>query len=170
MEKVHRGAVLLTMEYVAWLQDAGIYHGEREILSDVTMSLSRAEFVYLIGKTGSGKTSLLKTLWGEIPLKQGKGRVAGIDLVHLDAASTRTLRRKLGIVFQDFYLFEDWSVWHNLQFVLEATGWTSADGRRKNYPGAFRCWPEWHRAVCRRTTLRRRTTASCDRTCHPQHS
>lgn len=131
MEKVHRGAVLLTMEYVAWLQDAGIYHGEREILSDVTMSLSRAEFVYLIGKTGSGKTSLLKTLWGEIPLKQGKGRVAGIDLVHLDAASTRTLRRKLGIVFQDFYLFEDWSVWHNLQFVLEATGWTSADGRKE---------------------------------------
>jgi cell division transport system ATP-binding protein len=118
------------MEHVAWLQNASIFHGERKVLSDVTMSLSRAEFVYLIGKTGSGKSSLLKTLWGEIPLIKGKGKVAGTDLTTLTAESVRLLRRKLGIVFQEFYLFEDWTVWDNLHFVLEATGWKDANGRK----------------------------------------
>jgi cell division transport system ATP-binding protein len=118
------------MENVAWLQDATIIQGERTILSDVQMSLSRAEFVYLIGKTGSGKSSLLKTLWGEIPLLQGKGKVAGLDLTQLNPALIRDLRQKLGIVFQDFYLFEDWSVWDNLRFVLDATGW--ADSEQKD--------------------------------------
>jgi cell division transport system ATP-binding protein len=121
----------MSMEYVAWLQDASIYHGERKILADVNMSLSRAEFVYLVGRTGTGKTSVLKTLWGEIPLKQGKGKVAGMDLVQLTEATTRDLRRKLGIVFQDFYLFEDWSVQDNLHFVLEATGWKESGKRQQ---------------------------------------
>lgn len=115
------------MEYVAWLQDASIYHGERKILSDVNMSLSKSEFVYLIGKTGSGKSSLLKTLWGEIPLQHGRGRVAGYDLTQLNTDKIRSLRRKLGIVFQEFYLFDDWTVWDNLLFVLEATGWDNTD-------------------------------------------
>ena len=119
------------MEYIAWLQDASINHGEHRILTDVNMSLSRSEFVYLIGRTGSGKSSVLKTLWGEIPLRQGKGRVAGIDLTQLDAMSLRALRQKLGIVFQDFYLFGDWSVWDNLHFVLEATGWTDSGKREE---------------------------------------
>jgi cell division transport system ATP-binding protein len=118
------------MENVAWLQDATITQGERTILSSVQMSLSRAEFVYLIGKTGSGKSSLLKTLWGEIPLQQGRGKVAGLDLTQLTPALVRDLRQKLGIVFQDFYLFEDWSVWDNLRFVLDATGW--ADSEQKD--------------------------------------
>lgn len=111
------------MEHVAWLQHAGIYHGDRQVLTDVTMSLSKAEFVYLIGKTGSGKSSLLKTMWGEIPIRNGKGKIAGYDLAQLTKDSVRALRRKLGIVFQEFYLFDDWSVFDNLQFVLEATGW-----------------------------------------------
>jgi cell division transport system ATP-binding protein len=118
------------MENVAWLQDATITQGERTILSSVQMSLSRAEFVYLIGKTGSGKSSLLKTLWGEIPLQQGRGKVAGLDLTQLTPALVRDLRQKLGIVFQDFYLFEDWSAWDNLRFVLDATGW--ADSEQKD--------------------------------------
>lgn len=117
------------MEYVAWLQDAMIQQGERTILNGVNMSLSRAEFVYVIGRTGSGKSSLLRTLWGELPLRQGKGRVAGSDLTQLDPEKTRIMRRKLGIVFQDFYLFEDWTVWDNLHFVLDATGWTEKDAR-----------------------------------------
>ncbi len=111
------------MEYIVWLHDAAIYQGDKMILDDVQMSVSRAEFVYLIGRTGSGKSSLMKTLWGEIPLKHGKGRVAGSDLTRLDTSGVRMLRRKLGIVFQEFYLFEDWTVRDNLRFVLEATGW-----------------------------------------------
>lgn len=111
------------MEYVAWLQNAAIFHGDKQILTDVNMSLSKAEFVYLIGRTGSGKSSLLKTLWGEIPLQRGKGKVAGTDLSQLTQDSVRALRRKLGIVFQEFYLFDDWTVWDNLHFVLEATDW-----------------------------------------------
>jgi len=118
------------MEYVCWLQDASICHGERKILTDVTMSLSKAEFVYLIGKTGSGKSSLLKTLWGEIPLQGGKGKVVGTDLNRLSPEAIRAMRRKLGIVFQEFYLFEDWSVWDNLQFVLEATDWVDKEQRK----------------------------------------
>jgi cell division transport system ATP-binding protein len=126
------------MEYVAWLQDAGIYHGARKILDNVNMSLSRAEFVYLIGKTGSGKSSLLKTLWGEIPLQHGKGKVAGADLTQLNQERVRLLRQKLGIVFQEFYLFEEWTVWDNLQFVLEATGWRDTDKRKERIDQALK--------------------------------
>ena len=126
------------MEYIAWLQDASIHHGDRKILGNVNMSLSKAEFVYLIGKTGSGKSSLLKTIWGEIPLTRGKGKVTGIDLTQLTPDSTRALRRKLGIVFQDFYLFDDWTVWDNLQFVLEATGWNNAPEREQRIRQALK--------------------------------
>lgn len=111
------------MEYIAYLQQAQIFRGTREILRNVDISISKAEFVYLIGKTGSGKSSLLKTLWGEIPLYAGNGYVVGFDLGSLDQKQVTALRRQLGIVFQEFHLFDDWTVEQNLMFVLEATGW-----------------------------------------------
>lgn len=101
-------------------QDASV------ILSQINLDIAEGEFVYLIGKTGSGKSSLLKTLYGALPLKTGTGEVAGIDLKSLNRDSIPFLRRKLGIVFQDFNLLTDRSVGQNLLFVLQATGWTNA--------------------------------------------
>jgi cell division transport system ATP-binding protein len=92
-------------------------------LTDVNISLSPGEFVYLIGKTGSGKSSLLKVLYGELPLNEGTGRVAGFELNGLAKNRIHLLRRKLGIVFQDFQLLPDRDVRSNLEFVLAATGW-----------------------------------------------
>lgn len=96
------------------------------ILNDVNMSVFQGELAYLIGKTGSGKSSLLKTLYGELPLESGEGEVAGFDLTKLQPRQVPLLRRKLGIVFQDFNLLGDRSVTENLNFVLRATGWTDA--------------------------------------------
>lgn len=110
-------------EIVVDLKQAGIYQAKQEILSEVNFTLSKGEFAYLIGKTGSGKSSLLKTLYADLPLKVGKGRVAGFDLSKLNRKSISRLRRKLGIIFQDFNLLSDRSVYDNLLFVLEATGW-----------------------------------------------
>jgi cell division transport system ATP-binding protein len=93
------------------------------ILSDVNINISRSEFVYLIGKTGTGKSSLLKTLYGELPLKEGKANVAGFDLKDLTWKTVPFLRRNIGIVFQDFQLLTDRNVHDNLKFVLNATGW-----------------------------------------------
>ena len=111
------------MQSVAFLRRAGIYQKERKILQDIHLSISKAEFVYLIGKTGNGKSSLLKTLWGELPLLEGEGEVDGMTLENLRPRDIPFLRRKLGIVFQDFQLFSEWTVYQNLAFVLEATGW-----------------------------------------------
>jgi cell division transport system ATP-binding protein len=105
------------------LMDANIYQGRHLILEKVNLRISRGEFVYLIGKTGSGKSSLLKTIYGALPLKGGKGEVAGFDLTSLNRKNIPFLRRKLGIVFQDFNLLGDRTVDQNLRFVLEATGW-----------------------------------------------
>ncbi|MDX1479753.1 MAG: ATP-binding cassette domain-containing protein [Saprospiraceae bacterium] len=113
------------MEHIAYLKQASIRNGERTVLRNVDISLSKAEFVYLVGKTGSGKSSLLKTLWGELPLLEGKGYIAGYDLTSLNRTQVSGLRRKLGIVFQEFYLFNEWTVKDNLMFVLDATGWKS---------------------------------------------
>ncbi|NNE30113.1 MAG: ATP-binding cassette domain-containing protein [Saprospiraceae bacterium] len=110
------------MEYVAQLKNANIYHGNTRVLTEVNLSISKAEFVYLIGKTGDGKSSLLKTLWGELPLKEGQGKVTGVELVNISTAQLPLLRRKIGMVFQDFNLFQNWTVDENLRFVLEATG------------------------------------------------
>jgi cell division transport system ATP-binding protein len=115
------------MEYVAHLQNANIYQKNTQVLEDVHLSVSRAEFVYLIGKTGDGKSSLLKTLWAELPLLEGTGKVAGFDLARLTRKEIPLLRRKIGMVFQDFHLFKDWTVESNLRFVLEATGWKNGD-------------------------------------------
>jgi cell division transport system ATP-binding protein len=94
------------------------------VLHDVDLKISKGEFVYLIGKTGSGKSSLLKTLYGELPLETGTGSITGFDLNTLKRKQIPYLRRKLGIVFQDFQLLTDRNVLENLMFVLKSTGWT----------------------------------------------
>ncbi|MEM1324578.1 MAG: ATP-binding cassette domain-containing protein [Bacteroidota bacterium] len=105
------------------LQQASIAQVDQLVLKDVSLELTAGAFVYLIGKTGSGKSSLLKTLYGALPLQKGTGFVAGFDLQQLNRKTIPALRRKLGIVFQDFNLLSDRSVSDNLKFVLKATGW-----------------------------------------------
>ncbi len=107
------------------ISNANIYQGQSLILSDVSLRVNKSEFVYLVGKTGSGKSSLLKTLYGELPLKEGRAMVAGFDLAGLTWKTVPYLRRNIGIVFQDFQLLTDRNVHDNLAFVLKATGWTN---------------------------------------------
>lgn len=97
------------------------------ILSDVNLTLGEGEFVYLIGKVGAGKTTLLKTLYGELDIAAGEAEVMGYDLCHIKQKHIPQLRRKLGIVFQDFQLLTDRSVYDNLEFVLRATGWKNQE-------------------------------------------
>jgi cell division transport system ATP-binding protein len=112
-------------ELIIHLQDAQVYHANNLILSDVDIEIRKGEFWYLIGQTGSGKSSLLKTMYGELKLDHGAGKIAGFDLLKLKTKDVPFLRRKLGIVFQDFQLLTDRSVYENLRFVLQATGWKS---------------------------------------------
>jgi cell division transport system ATP-binding protein len=105
------------------LKNVNIYQGDSLILSDVNITVSRGEFVYLVGKTGTGKSSLLKTLYGDLDFREGSGTVVGFDLNNLDWRKIPYLRRNLGVVFQDFQLLTDRNVNHNLKFVLRATGW-----------------------------------------------
>jgi cell division transport system ATP-binding protein len=93
------------------------------VLQEVNLQLNETEFVYLIGRTGSGKSSLLKTIYGDLPIKEGLGEVAGFDLNKLRKKDVPMLRRKIGIVFQDFQLLQDRNIYDNLLFVLGATGW-----------------------------------------------
>jgi len=106
------------------LKHASIYQGYNLILQDVNLNINKGEFVYLVGKTGTGKSSLLKTLYGELPLTEGEGIVVGYDLRKLDWKKVPYLRRNLGVVFQDFQLLTDRNVNENLKFVLRAIGWT----------------------------------------------
>ena len=110
-------------ETILKLQDVAIFQNQNLILNNVTLEVKKGEFVYVIGKTGSGKSSFMKTLYGDLPLKQGEGTIAGYDLKTLKEKDIPYLRRKLGIVFQDFKLLSDRNVHNNLRFVLKATGW-----------------------------------------------
>jgi cell division transport system ATP-binding protein len=110
-------------ETVVSINQAKIYQGNNLILDDVNFTVQKGEFVYLVGKTGTGKSSLLKTLYGELALQHGTGSVVGFDLKGMDWKKVPFLRRNLGVVFQDFQLLTDRNVHENLRFVLQATGW-----------------------------------------------
>ena len=110
-------------ETVVSINQAKIYQGNNLILDDVNFTVQKGEFVYLVGKTGTGKSSLLKTLYGELALQHGTGSVVGFDLKDMDWKKVPFLRRNLGVVFQDFQLLTDRNVHENLRFVLQATGW-----------------------------------------------
>jgi len=110
-------------ETILQLKDVAIFQKENLVLNDISLDVNKGEFVYLIGKTGSGKSSFMKTLYGDLPLNQGEGEIVGFDLKKLKEKDIPYLRRKLGIVFQDFKLLPDRNINNNLQFVLKATGW-----------------------------------------------
>lgn len=111
------------MQHVLHLKDASIFQGDSLILSDVNVEINKGDFVYLIGKTGSGKSSFMKTLYGDLQLTKGEGSIVDFDLRTLKEKDIPFLRRKLGVVFQDFKLLTDRTVNENLVFVLKATGW-----------------------------------------------
>lgn len=110
-------------ENILKLDKVAIFQKENLVLNDITLEINKGEFVYLIGKTGSGKSSFMKTLYGDLPLKQGTGSIVDFDLKTLQEKNIPFLRRKLGIVFQDFKLLPDRNINNNLLFVLKATGW-----------------------------------------------
>lgn len=113
----------MTGETIVHLENASIFQQKNLILNQVNLEVKSGEFVYLIGKTGSGKSSLLRVLYGDIKLLQGEGTVAGYNLRKVKIKEIPFLRRKLGIVFQDFQLLSDRTSRDNLEFVLKATGW-----------------------------------------------
>lgn len=113
----------MSFDTIIELENISIFQREILVLSDVTLKIGKGEFVYLIGKTGSGKSSLLQTIYADLPLKGGTGHVAGFDLGGIKNRDIPFLRRKLGIIFQDFQLLIDRSVADNLYFVMKATGW-----------------------------------------------
>ncbi len=113
----------MSIESVINLQNADIFQEKNLILHQVNLNINKGEFTYIIGKTGSGKSSLLKTLYGDLKLELGNGNVAGFDLLKLKRKQVPKLRRKLGIIFQDFQLLTDRNAKDNLLFVLKATGW-----------------------------------------------
>ncbi len=114
----------LNIKSVIDLKNADIYQGDKLILEDVNLNIKEAEFSYLIGDTGSGKSSLLQTIYGELPLKKGSGIVAGQDLTELKYKTKHLFRRNLGMIFQQFNLIKSWSVYQNLDYALRALEWT----------------------------------------------
>ncbi len=110
-------------ESILQLKDVAVFQKENMVLNEISLEIKKGEFVYLIGRTGSGKSSFMKLLYGDLPLKQGSGRIVDFDLKTLQEKDIPFLRRKLGIVFQDFNLLPDRNVNNNLLFVLKATGW-----------------------------------------------
>jgi len=111
------------VEPIIELKDADIYQRETLVLKNINLSINKGEFLYVIGKVGSGKSSLLKTLYNELPLITGTGTICGYHLEHIRPSEVPYLRRRLGIIFQDFQLLTDRSVYKNFEFVLKATGW-----------------------------------------------
>jgi cell division transport system ATP-binding protein len=114
-------------ESVLFLKNASIFQRDNLVLSDVNIEINKGEFIYIIGKTGSGKSSLMKTLYGDLELQKGEGAVVDFDLNTLKEKEIPFLRRKIGVVFQDFKLLNDRNVSDNLLFVLKATGWTDKE-------------------------------------------
>lgn len=114
-------------EPVLFLKNASIFQRDNLVLSDVNIDIEKGEFIYIIGKTGSGKSSLMKTLYGDLDLQKGEGAIVDFNLKNLKEKEIPFLRRKLGVVFQDFKLLNDRSVRDNLLFVLKATGWTEKE-------------------------------------------
>ncbi len=110
-------------ERIIELRHVNIFQGSNLVLQDVNLVVNRGEFVYMVGKTGTGKSSLLKTLYGDLPLKEGECTVVGFDISKMNWKTVPFLRRNLGVVFQDFQLLTDRSINENLKFVLKATGW-----------------------------------------------
>lgn len=113
------------------LSGVDVRHHEHVVLSDIHLEVRPGELVYLVGRTGSGKSSLLRTLYGDLALNSGEGRVCDVDLNKVTPRNVHVLRRKLGMVFQDFGLLEDRSVDDNLVFALNATGWTDSKAKRR---------------------------------------
>ncbi len=113
----------MPLDTIIELKNAFIYQDDHLVLSNVNIQINKGDFVYLIGKTGTGKSSILKTLYGALPLKDGEGKIGEFDLANLKRKQIPYLRRSLGIVFQDFELLSDRTVNDNLLFVLKATGW-----------------------------------------------
>ncbi|MFN8357571.1 MAG: ATP-binding cassette domain-containing protein [Spirosomataceae bacterium] len=118
---------MFSAEPVVTLRNADIYQGERKVLENVNFEIDKGEFVFLIGRTGSGKSSLLKTLYADLWLESGSAVVAGYEIHNIRRKDIPYLRRRIGIVFQDFQLFFDRSVDENLRFVLRATGWKESN-------------------------------------------
>ncbi len=111
------------MSTVVKFEEATIFQDERPVVGNLSIEIQNGEFVYLLGKTGSGKSSFLRTLYADLPLQNGEGFVAGYNLRSIKRNEIPYLRRKLGIVFQDFQLLNDRTVYNNLRFVMKATGW-----------------------------------------------
>ena len=114
-------------QLVLSLQNVTIYQENKVILSQVNLEVNHGEFIYIIGKTGSGKSSFMKTLYGDLPLTEGEGHIVEFDLATLKEKEIPYLRRKIGVVFQDFQLLPDRNVSNNMLFVLKATGWTDVE-------------------------------------------
>ncbi len=119
------------MSTVISIKNGSVFQHERLILSDINLEINEGEFVYLIGRSGSGKSSLLKTMYADIPAKSGVFKIAGFNLNDIKRKDIPMLRRKIGIVFQDFQLLYDRNVEQNLSFVLKATGWDDESGISK---------------------------------------
>lgn len=113
----------MMQEPIIQFEDIAVYQQEILVLSEVSISVNKGEFIYLIGKTGSGKSSLLQTIYADLPLTEGTGQVAGFNLNKIKSKEIPFLRRKLGIVFQDFQLLTDRTVAENMHFVMKSTGW-----------------------------------------------
>ena len=121
---------ILMQEPILFLKDASIFQQDSLVLSDINIEINKGEFIYLIGKTGSGKSSLMKTLYGDLSLQKGTGKIVDFDLTNLKEKEIPFLRRKIGIVFQDFKLLNDRNIEENLLFVLKATGWDNKESMK----------------------------------------
>ncbi len=114
---------MFSSDPVVRVQDATIFQDHNSVLNNISFDIAKGEFVFLVGRTGSGKSSLLKTLYGDLPLRLGDIQVAGFNIREIKPREVPLLRRKIGIIFQDFQLFPDRTVGENLNFVMRATGW-----------------------------------------------